>query len=93
MEFVGYKSRLTDDTYWPISTDDPYYYLYFGSAPRPPSYFALERDQPEVGRVIRFDSLSKVLSSGMRVGFVSAPQPFIDAIVLHVRATSPPLLP
>ncbi|TFK92678.1 PLP-dependent transferase [Polyporus arcularius HHB13444] len=66
-----------------ILEDDPYYYLYFGDAPRPPSYFELERDQPEVGRVIRFDSLSKVLSSGMRIGFISAPQPIIDAVVLH----------
>ena len=71
-----------------IYIDDPYYYLYFGSAPRPPSYFTLERDQPEVGRVIRFDSLSKVLSSGMRIGFISAPQPIIDAVVLHVRCPS-----
>ncbi len=68
-------------------TDDPYYYLYFGDAPRPPSYFELERDQPEVGRVVRFDSLSKVLSSGMRIGFISAPQPIIDAVVLHVSNT------
>lgn len=67
-----------------LTTDDPYYYLYFGSAPRPPSYFALDRDQPEVGRVARFDSLSKVLSSGMRIGFLSAPQPIIDAVVMHV---------
>ena len=37
------------------------------------------------GRVVRFDSLSKVLSSGMRIGFISAPQPIIDAVVLHVR--------
>ena len=66
-------------------SDDPYYYLYFGDAPRPPSYFMLERDQPEVGRVIRFDSLSKVLSSGMRIGFLSAPQPILDAVILHVR--------
>ncbi|KAI0663886.1 PLP-dependent transferase [Cubamyces menziesii] len=66
-----------------IMEDDPYYYLYFGDAPRPPSYFMLERDQPEVGRVIRFDSLSKVLSSGMRIGFLSAPQPILDAVVLH----------
>ncbi|TBU41945.1 PLP-dependent transferase [Dichomitus squalens] len=66
-----------------ILEDDPYYYLYFGSAPRPPSYFTLERDQPEVGRVVRFDSLSKVLSSGMRIGFISAPQPIIDAVVMH----------
>jgi aromatic amino acid aminotransferase I len=33
------------------------------------------------GRVIRFDSLSKVISPGMRVGWVSAPQDFIDKCV------------
>ncbi|KAI0635984.1 PLP-dependent transferase [Trametes polyzona] len=77
-----------------ILEDDPYYYLYFGSAPRPPSYFTLERDQPEVGRVIRFDSLSKVLSSGMRIGFISAPQIIIDAVILHTMTSNlqPPTL-
>lgn len=34
---------------------------------------------------MRFDSLSKVLSSGMRIGFISAPQCIIDAVILHVR--------
>ena len=49
--------------------DDPYFYLYFGKAPRPPSYFALEAQMGgEVGRVLRFDSLSKILSSGLRIG-------------------------
>ncbi|KAI0359804.1 PLP-dependent transferase [Trametes cingulata] len=77
-----------------ILEDDPYYYLYFGSAPRPPSYFTLERDQPEVGRVVRFDSLSKVLSSGMRIGFISAPQVIVDAVVLHTMTSNlqPPTL-
>ncbi|KAI0649056.1 PLP-dependent transferase [Trametes meyenii] len=77
-----------------ILEDDPYYYLYFGDAPRPPSYFTLERDQPEVGRVIRFDSLSKVLSSGMRIGFLSAPQVIVDAVVLHTMTSNlqPPTL-
>ncbi|KAI0750181.1 PLP-dependent transferase [Daedaleopsis nitida] len=66
-----------------ILEDDPYYYLYYGSAPRPPSYFALERKQPEMGRVVRFDSFSKVLSSGMRIGVLSAPQAIIKAVILH----------
>ena len=70
-----------------IRADDPYYYLYFGSAPRPPSYFTLERDQSEVGRVIRFDSLSKVLSSGLRLGFASAPNVIIKAMNDHVSAS------
>ncbi|KIP06241.1 hypothetical protein PHLGIDRAFT_24665 [Phlebiopsis gigantea 11061_1 CR5-6] len=66
-----------------ILEDDPYHYLYYGSSPRPPSYFALEKDQPEAGRVVRFDSLSKVLASGLRLGFVSAPTPIVAAINAH----------
>ena len=69
--------------------DDPYYYLYYGEAPRPPSYFALELEEPEIGRVIRFDSMSKVLSAGIRIGFASGPERLIEAIDLHVRVFSP----
>ena len=65
-------------------TDDPYFYLYFGKSERPPSYFKLELEQPEVGRVMRFDSLSKILSAGMRVGFASGPKPVLDVMDLHV---------
>ncbi|PCH42123.1 PLP-dependent transferase [Wolfiporia cocos MD-104 SS10] len=66
-----------------IFEDDPYFNLYFGSAARPPSYFALERDQPESGRVLRFDSLSKIISSGLRVGFISGPEPIVRAMDIH----------
>lgn len=38
-------------------------------------------------RVLRFDSLSKVLSSGMRLGFVTGPQALVDRIHLHMQAT------
>lgn len=65
-------------------TDDPYYFLYYGTRPRPPSYFTLELEQPEVGRVLRFDSLSKILSSGIRIGFASGPEPLLNAMDLHV---------
>src|SRR5258708_35792370 len=65
--------------------DDPYYYLYYSDDPRPPSYFSLERELPEVGRVIRFDSLSKIISAGLRMGFVSGPVPVLQAIDLYVR--------
>ena len=69
-----------------IIEDDPYYYLYFGAAARPPSYFALEpRVLPEVGRVLRFDSLSKILSSGIRIGFMCAPEAVMNAVDVHVR--------
>ena len=76
-----------------ILEDDPYYFLYFGAAPRPPSYFALEREAlPAVGRVLRFDSLSKILSAGIRIGFACGPAPIMDVIDMHVR-TRPALTP
>lgn len=71
-----------------IFEDDPYYYLYYGKKPQPPSYFSLERDQPEIGRVLRFDSLSKVLSSGLRLGFVSGPKPLIAAMIKHTDTSN-----
>ncbi len=37
------------------------------------------------GRVLRFDSFSKILSSGMRVGFATGPKPLIERIVLHMQ--------
>jgi kynurenine/2-aminoadipate aminotransferase len=67
-----------------ILEDDPYYYLQFSADSRVPSYFSLDKD----GRVLRFDSFSKVLSSGMRLGFVTGPAPLIDRIVLHSQVTS-----
>lgn len=46
-------------------TDDPYYFL---SSPREASYFELETQVlPQGGLVVRFDSFSKVLASGMRL--------------------------
>lgn len=71
-----------------ILEDDPYFYLYFGKSERPPSYFKLELEQPEVGRVMRFDSLSKILSAGMRVGFASGPKPILDVMDLHTATTN-----
>ncbi|KAJ3097175.1 hypothetical protein HDU97_005094 [Phlyctochytrium planicorne] len=65
-----------------ILEDDPYYYLQFGSA-RVPSYFSMDVD----GRVLRFDSFSKILSAGVRLGWVTGPKPLVDRIVLHAQAT------
>jgi len=80
--------RLAHKHNFLILEDDPYYYLYFGKAARPPSYFRLELDEPEVGRVIRFDSFSKILSAGMRIGFASGPKPIIDVINLHTATAN-----
>ncbi|GLB40686.1 putative PLP-dependent transferase [Lyophyllum shimeji] len=68
--------------------DDPYFYLYYGEAPRYPSYFALELQEPETGRVLRFDSLSKVLSAGIRIGVVSGPQRLLQAMDGHTATAN-----
>ena len=73
-----------------VCIDDPYYYLYFGDKPRPPSYFSLEAQVTnsdgvaEVGRVLRFDSLSKILSAGIRIGFTTGPTALLDKMDMHV---------
>lgn len=71
-----------------ILEDDPYYYVYYGDVPRPPSYFYLERELPEVGRVLRFDSLSKIISAGLRMGFISGPAPLLQAIDLYTATAN-----
>ena len=68
-----------------LLVDDPYFYLYFSDQPRPPSYFKLDGQGPSPrGRVLRFDSLSKVLSAGLRFGFATGPVRLIERINVHV---------
>eukprot|EP00126_Sphaerothecum_destruens_P004298 Sdes_comp18098_c0_seq1m7533 len=66
-----------------ILEDDPYFYLQFSSLKKP-SFLSMDVD----GRVLRFDSLSKVLSSGLRIGFVSGPKYLVDKINLHSQAST-----
>ena len=67
---------------WP----DAYYFLQFGEK-RAPSLFSMDTD----GRVLRFDSFSKIVSSGLRLGFVTGPKPLVDRIALHGQVRpSPP---
>ncbi|CAO1626947.1 unnamed protein product [Sympodiomycopsis kandeliae] len=74
-----------------IIEDDPYYFLNFEglgedpvTRPRPASYFCLDgqttSDIGGPGRVLRFDSFSKILSGGMRLGFMTAHPTFITAV-------------
>lgn len=66
-----------------VLEDDPYYYLQFGGK-RDPSLLSMDRE----GRVLRFDSFSKLFSSGVRIGFATGPQPLIERIELHTQATT-----
>ncbi|KAJ3303347.1 hypothetical protein HDV03_003996 [Kappamyces sp. JEL0829] len=66
-----------------ILEDDPYYYLQYDQ-PLEQSYFSMDRD----GRVLRFDSFSKVLSAGARLGFVTGPPALIERMVMHQMSTT-----
>eukprot|EP01135_Chromosphaera_perkinsii_P010381 Nk52_evm53s2118 gene=Nk52_evmTU53s2118 len=66
-----------------ILEDDPYYYLQFSAQPKP-SFLSMDID----GRVLRFDSFSKLLSSGLRIGYVSGPTELISKINLHSQASN-----
>ncbi len=56
-----------------VVEDDPYGDLYFGEAP-PPSILALAKDVPGSRELIAHcGSLSKVLSPGLRIGWMIAP--------------------
>ncbi|XP_033632479.1 kynurenine/alpha-aminoadipate aminotransferase, mitochondrial-like [Asterias rubens] len=60
-----------------IVEDDPYYYLQ-ESQPRIPSYLSLDVD----GRVLRFDSFSKLVAPGLRLAFITGPQKLVTKIQL-----------
>ncbi|XP_001499016.1 kynurenine/alpha-aminoadipate aminotransferase, mitochondrial isoform X1 [Equus caballus] len=66
-----------------IIEDDPYYFLQFNKS-WVPSFLSMDVD----GRVIRADSFSKVLSSGLRIGFITGPKFLIERIVLHTQVSS-----
>ncbi|XP_060040349.1 kynurenine/alpha-aminoadipate aminotransferase, mitochondrial isoform X3 [Erinaceus europaeus] len=66
-----------------IIEDDPYYFLQFNK-PWVPTFLSMDVD----GRVIRADSFSKVLSSGLRVGFLTGPKPLIERVVLHTQVST-----
>ncbi|CEG62785.1 hypothetical protein RMATCC62417_00061 [Rhizopus microsporus] len=66
-----------------ILEDDAYYYLQFDEK-RTPSYLSMDVD----GRVLRCDSMSKILSSGLRIGWVTGPQPLIERINMHTMVTN-----
>ncbi|KAM9836498.1 kynurenine/alpha-aminoadipate aminotransferase, mitochondrial isoform 2-T2 [Aulostomus maculatus] len=66
-----------------IIEDDPYYFLQFDK-PWAPTFLSMDVD----GRIIRTDSFSKILSSGLRIGFVTGPKPLVDRLVLHIQAST-----
>eukprot|EP00096_Caligus_rogercresseyi_P015189 TRINITY_DN7630_c0_g1_i1.p1 TRINITY_DN7630_c0_g1~~TRINITY_DN7630_c0_g1_i1.p1 ORF type:complete len:360 (-),score=103.33 TRINITY_DN7630_c0_g1_i1:226-1305(-) len=65
-----------------ILEDDPYYFLQYDPQ-RAKSFLSMDRD----GRVLRFDSFSKMMSSGLRLGFVTGPKTLLERIALHMQVS------
>lgn len=64
-----------------ILEDDPYFHM---STNPSNSFLSIDSDY----RVIRFDSLSKSLSSGLRIGWATGPSALMDSMELHLQAVS-----
>lgn len=64
-----------------ILEDDAYYFLHFLDE-EPVSFLSLDVE----GRVVRFDSMSKVLSSGLRLAWLTAPKQLVHNIELHIQS-------
>ncbi|CAG9792529.1 unnamed protein product [Diatraea saccharalis] len=64
-----------------IIEDDPYVFCNY-SEKRVPTFLSLDT----CGRVIRLDSLSKVVSAGLRAGWVTAPTPVLQKLELHMQS-------
>lgn len=65
-----------------IVEDSPYYYLSYAPS-REASLLSMDTD----GRVVRTDSFSKILSAGIRVGFLTGPPAIIERVNLHNQAS------
>ncbi|XP_063834278.1 kynurenine/alpha-aminoadipate aminotransferase, mitochondrial [Ostrinia nubilalis] len=63
-----------------IVEDDPYMFLNYSEGTTP-SFLSMDT----CGRVIRLDSLSKVVSAGLRAGWVTAPAPLLSRMELHMQ--------
>nr|XP_053641221.1 kynurenine/alpha-aminoadipate aminotransferase, mitochondrial-like isoform X2 [Cherax quadricarinatus] len=65
-----------------ILEDDPYYFINFVED-LPTSFLKLDTE----GRVLRFDSFSKTVSAGIRLGYVTGPQPLIDIMTADIMSS------
>lgn len=76
---------MEDDPYWHLRLK-PYKAVSAARADTEPlrSIWSMDTD----GRVMRFDSFSKVASSGIRIGLVTGPNPIITKIQLVSQATT-----
>ncbi|KYO46208.1 hypothetical protein Y1Q_0021751 [Alligator mississippiensis] len=72
--YPGTVAALARDYDFLIIEDDSYYFLQF-EKPWTPTLLSLDVDS----RVTRTDTLSNILSPGLRIGFLTGPKPLIDS--------------
>ncbi|KAJ8954800.1 hypothetical protein NQ318_014912 [Aromia moschata] len=66
-----------------ILEDDAYCFLHFLEK-QPVSFLSLDTD----GIVIRFDSMSKIISSGLRLAWLTGPKQLVHRIELHIQSSN-----
>lgn len=66
-----------------ILEDDAYYFLHFMDN-QPTSILSIDTE----GRVIRFDSFSKIFSAGLRLGAVTAHKDILEKMSLHFQCSN-----
>ncbi|XP_042888947.1 kynurenine/alpha-aminoadipate aminotransferase, mitochondrial-like [Penaeus japonicus] len=66
-----------------ILEDDPYYLQVYLENP-PPSFLRLDTEC----RVLRFDSFSKTLGGGLRVGYATGAKALIEKMTLHTQVST-----
>ncbi|KAH8928881.1 PLP-dependent transferase [Atractiella rhizophila] len=66
--------------------DEAYGFVYYGEGERPASFFELDEGEGR-SRVLRLDSMSKILSAGLRVGFLTGPPAILDIVDKHTANT------
>ncbi|KAK7604792.1 hypothetical protein V9T40_005978 [Parthenolecanium corni] len=66
-----------------ILEDDPYYFLSY-SDDIPKSFLSMDSER----RVLRLDSFSKIVSPGLRLGFVTGPKEVLEKMICHLQSSS-----
>ncbi|KAI8984439.1 pyridoxal phosphate-dependent transferase [Mycotypha africana] len=66
-----------------IIEDDAYYYIQYLDQNRVPSFFSMDVD----GRVLRTDTISKIMAPGFRIGWLSGPKELLRCISVHTVLT------
>uniref|UniRef100_A0A8D0DL08 Kynurenine/alpha-aminoadipate aminotransferase, mitochondrial n=1 Tax=Salvator merianae TaxID=96440 RepID=A0A8D0DL08_SALMN len=75
--------KLAQEYNFLIIEDDPYYFLHYEKT-KAPTFLSMDVD----GRVIRGDSFSKILSPGLRIGFLTGPAPLINKVIQHMQSST-----